>query len=252
MDEHRPKNQEIRHWIMFSDLASAKHNECCEILDEEAHHALKVKRVRLHDTVGVLDAQGHQAAATVTQIAGSRSKPILTIQIDQIQSFAPIAPIIEIYAALPKGDRLDRMIDQLAQLGVTTFRPLLCQRSQRKPSTIRTEKLERIAAEATKQCRRPWVLQINDPILFADAINDPDAVIADAAGELWSPAVQPRRTVVLIGPEGGFSPDERALISATGVPLVRFGLFVLRIESAAAAASAIILSTPPQSRGTPK
>jgi 16S rRNA (uracil1498-N3)-methyltransferase len=251
MDEHRPKNQEIQHWIMFSDLASAKHNECCEMLDEEAHHALKVKRVRLHDTVGVLDGQGHHATATVTQIAGSRSKPTLTIQIEQIQSFAPIAPIIEIFAALPKGDRLDRMIDQLAQLGVSTFRPLLCERSQRKPSTIRPEKLERIATESTKQCRRPWAIQINDPIPFADAINDPDAVVADAAGIPWNPSTASQRTAILIGPEGGFSPAERALMSATGVPLVRFGLFVLRIESAAAAASAIVLSNAPQPRGTP-
>ena len=236
-------HHQIQHHLVFSDLASASVNDLVELVGQEVHHAVRVKRVKENHTVGVLDAAGTTATATVHSIAGSRSKPTLTLKITALDHHKPILPAIEVFAALPKGDRLDRMIDQLSQLGVTKFRPLICQRSQRKPETVRVDKLERIALEAAKQCQRPWVLNLDEPITFADAIKDPDAIIADASGEQAVQYPSPARVVLLIGPEGGWSDEERDQIIATKMPVMRFGLFVLRIEAAACAASAIVLSS---------
>ncbi len=235
-------HHQIQHHLVFSDLASAAVNDLIELVGQEVHHAVRVKRIKEDATVGVLDGTGTTATATVHSIAGSRSKPTLTLKIAALDHHKPISPAIEVFAALPKGDRLDRMIDQLSQLGVTKFRPLLCQRSQRKPETVRIDKLDRIALEAAKQCHRPWVLNFDKPITFADAIKDPDAILADASGKKSVQYPSPTRVVLLIGPEGGWSDQERDLLATTNVPIVRFGVFVLRIEAAACAASAIVLA----------
>jgi 16S rRNA (uracil1498-N3)-methyltransferase len=232
----------ITHHVMFSDLQQAAAGDSIEISAQEAHHAVRVKRVNINDQVGVLDGQGRIASGNIRSIAGSKSKPTISIELNQIRLFGPITPRVEIFAALPKGDRLDRMIDQLSQLGVSAFTPLICNRSQRKPETIRPEKLERIAIEASKQCHRPWALEINDPVAFPDAIQDPDAILADASGNAIDPSITRSRYVILIGPEGGWSDSEKEMITATGLPIIRFGLFVLRIEAAACAASANVLS----------
>ncbi len=228
---------------MFSDLASVEANDHIQISGAEAHHAVRVKRINTGQKIGLIDGCGRIASATLTDIAGSKSKPRITIEIAQITRHPKPTPAVEIWSALPKGDRLDRMIDQISQIGVAAYRPLLCDRSQRKPDTIRTDKLERIAVEAAKQCRRPWVLDIQAPISFADAIKDPDAVIADASGDHFVQESAKSRVVLLIGPQGGWSDDEREQFAALSLPTYRFGLYVLRIEAAACAASAIVLAT---------
>jgi len=232
----------IEHTIAFSDLAGAKPGEGIEIIGDEAHHAARVKRVRVGDQIRLLDGQGRIGCGQVREIVGSRSKPRLIVDLTEINTYPPITPIVEIWSALPKADRLDRMIDQLTQIGVTRFRALICDRSQRKPETVRPEKLTRIALEACKQCHRPWSLDIGDPIGFDQAIQDPDALLADASGEPLAAGRVPERVVVLIGPEGGWSDAERAKFGATGRGGIRFGLFVFRIESAACAISSVMFA----------
>ncbi len=245
-----PVEHPIQHCVSFSDLRALAPNDSFELIGPEAHHAARVKRIRIDQQVGVLDGQGRIGIGYVRGIAKSKSKPSITIELQTIEVFGPISPRVEIWSALPKGDRLDRMIDQLTQLGVSTFRPLLCDRSQRKPETIRQDKLERIVIEAAKQCHRPWNLKIDDPITFAQAINDPDVVLADASGDSWLGLEGSNtRIVLLIGPEGGWSDAERAQINATQVRMIRFGVFVLRIEAAACAASSVVLSRAPAGQG---
>jgi 16S rRNA (uracil1498-N3)-methyltransferase len=227
---------------MFSDLAQTQAGQRIEIAGPEAHHTARVKRVRPGERIGMLDGIGCAGSGILHSVGGSKSSPVLLIDLESHEMQAPITPHIEVYAALPKGDRLDRMIDQLAQYGVRVFRPLICDRSQRKADSARPDKLGRIADEAIKQCRRAWGMQIGEPIAFKDAVGDPDAIIADASGPCWDAQRDAApRSVLLIGPEGGWSPKERDLFGATGLPVRRFGLFVLRIEAAASAASAIVL-----------
>lgn len=249
MPQPTPKPRPIQHYLAFSDLRSVPLNQTFEIVGPEAHHAARVKRIRTNEQVGILDGQGHIGTGFVQSIAGSKSKPTITIELASIEYFAPTTPRIEVWSALPKGDRLDRMIDQLSQIGVSTFRPLLCDRSQRKPETIRIDKLERIALESAKQCHRPWTLELSEPISFADALKDPDIMLADASGPNLVQDPPRQRVVLLIGPEGGWSDAERDQIAATSVPICRFGLFVLRIEAAACAASAILLASAPITTG---
>jgi 16S rRNA (uracil1498-N3)-methyltransferase len=235
---------QLAHCLLFSDLAQIKPGDSVEISGEEAHHAARVKRVRLGERLGLLNGNGTVAIGTLGHVGGSKSKPLLHIEIEHVETQAPCQPDVEIWSALPKGDRLDRMIDQLTQIGVSTYRPLMCDRSQRKPETIRPEKLERIANEAMKQCRRAWKLNIDDPIDLQAALSEPDIILADALGPVWGqPNDSRQRTVILVGPEGGWSNTERGLFVETNVPIRRFGMFVMRIEAAASASASIVMGS---------
>lgn len=235
----------IAHCVMFSDLASARAGDALEIGADEAHHAVRVKRLRTGETVGVLDGCGRFAIGTLDEIAGSRSKPLLNIGLQSVEVVDPIRPALSVYAALPKGDRLDRMIDQLTQIGVSAFHPLLCEHAQRKPDNYRPEKLERIVEEAMKQSRRAWRMEIGDPIALNDAIEKPGAIVADASGEVWGPEdTLSTNPTLIVGPEGGWSNTERELIVNSGVRVCRFGMLVMRIETAAVTGASVLMNTP--------
>jgi len=230
------------HCVIFSDLARVKAGEQVEIGGEQAHHAVRVKRLRPGEAVGLIDGAGAVAHGVLSGVGGSKNRPTLRVQVRAVERVEPLAPRLEILAPAPKGDRLDRMIDQLTQLGVAAYRPLMCEHAQRKPETIRVDKLDRIGHEAMKQCRRAWAMEIGEPIGFTDALSDPDAVVADASGASLSPGEVRERVALLIGPEGGWSPGERRAIEDAGVPKRWFGPFVLRIEAAACAATAIVMA----------
>ncbi len=243
-----PTDDPIAHCVLFSDLSRVKIGDPIEVAGQEAHHAARVKRVRPGERIGLLDGEGHHASGTLQSVGGSRSNPVLDIRVDHWEQTAPISPVVEVAAALPKGDRLDRMIDLLAQIGVTRYCPLICDRSQRRAETVRPDKLMRISDEAMKQCRRPWRMEIGEPIAFESAIQDPAAVVADASGPVWCGAADfSSRTLILVGPEGGWSNAERQVFVDTQARVRRFGLFVLRIEAAAAAASAMVICSNPES-----
>ncbi|MGV6814090.1 MAG: RsmE family RNA methyltransferase [Phycisphaerales bacterium] len=241
-----PRSDSISHTLMFSDLAAADPASLIRIQGPEAHHAVRVKRIRAGEKVRVLDGIGSIATGTLSEIVGSKSRPEITIELETIVHHPKPSPAVEIWSALPKGDRLDRMIDQLSQIGISTYRPLLCDRSQRKPETIRLDKLQRIAREASKQCQRPWTLEIGEPIAFAEALAQPGVILADASGGAF-PDTQINcsitdPTIILIGPEGGWSDAERTRFGATSVPVYRFGSYILRIEAAACSAGSIVLN----------
>ncbi len=131
------------------------------------------------------------------------------------------------------------MIDQLSQLGAAAWRPLLTARGER--TDFRTDRLERIAEEAAKQCGRAWTLEIGPPLPIAEALALPGALLADAAGRPASPLLG-EAAALLVGPEGGFTPEEIAAADAAGVPRLRLGAHILRIETAAAAGAAALLA----------
>jgi 16S rRNA (uracil1498-N3)-methyltransferase len=238
------RDAQLAHCLMFSDLGTLVPGDQLEIGGDEAHHAARVKRLRPGERVGLIADQGRYAIATLEAIGGSRSKPLLNITLDQVASEPALSPVLDVYAALPKGDRLDRMIDQLVQIGARSFRPLLCDHAQRKPDTYRPDKLQRIAEEAQKQCRRVWGMQIAPPISFQEAIQDRDALIADASGTPWAAITQPQpRTALIVGPEGGWSNTERGQFVETGARVCRFGMLIMRIETAAVVAASVIMNT---------
>lgn len=226
---------------------------------DEAHHALAVKRLRPGEPVELLDARGGLAAAHFQGEAPGRPRRdrAILVHLTSVRHLPPPTPDLTVFTALPKGDRIDDLVDALAQLGAAAWAPLLTRRAVVHPREARLDRLERIALEAMKQCGRPWPLRLDPPATPADLLASPRRlVVADAAGMPYAPpaAPDPRPIALLIGPEGGWDAAELADFAAAGAALHRFGPHVMRIATAAAAACAIVLDAElrgPRDRGLP-
>jgi 16S rRNA (uracil1498-N3)-methyltransferase len=170
----------------------------------------------------VRDAPGIGGGGTVE--SERRAEPALTV------AFAPV-----------KGERPEWVVQKLTELGIDRIVPLRSERSVVRWNGARGKatvgKLRRVAREAAAQCRRVWLPEITDTVHFSelrDLGGDGEVVLAQLSGD--RPSV--RQHVVAVGPEGGWSSDELA----SGLPTVGFGLSVLRAETAAVTAGALLAS----------
>jgi 16S rRNA (uracil1498-N3)-methyltransferase len=151
--------------------------------------------------------------------------------------------------AWPKDARGEDMLGRLVQHGVARIRPLLTERTGAERRAGRRTRLERLMREHLKQCGRAWLPVLDEPAPL-------EAVLAELVEALPAPPVHldPRAAAslatvlaedggrpsvgLLVGPEGGWSPAEEALMAASGTRSARLGPHVLRIETAAEAAAA--------------
>lgn len=214
------------------------------VAEDEAAHALRVKRLRIGDPVQLLDGLGSIADGTVAALGTANRRASLSVYVTAIGHVPELLPRVEIWAATPKGARVDEMVEGLSEVGAASWTPLRSSRSIVEPRPTKLDRLSRLAIESSKQCGRAWLLRILPERLFMDAILPaPDTLIllADSSGTpLGSPTSAPPPSVrVLVGPEGGWTPEELAQAHAAAVPIISFGPHAMRIETAAVAIAAI-------------
>jgi 16S rRNA (uracil1498-N3)-methyltransferase len=140
-----------------------------------------------------------------------------------------------------KGERPEWVVQKLTELGIDRIVPLFSERSVVRWSGTRgaatVDRLRRVAREAAAQCRRVWLPDVGATVRFAElpALGGPgEVVLAQLSGDRPTAA----QRVVAVGPEGGWSTEELA----SGLPTVGFGLSVLRAETAAVTAGALMAS----------
>lgn len=190
----------------------------------------------------LLDGQGRVAQATLTG-----SDPHTAVcKINAVELVPQTAATLELATAIAKGPRGDAMVNDLAQLGVDRLIPLITQRSVVDPKPAKLGRFAKAAAQAAKQSGRAWFMQINPTMRYGSALDcdaglklvaDPYATpIADLPTRLDSVSV----VRVIIGPEGGLTDSELAAARDAGFVPWAFSPNVLRIETAAAAAVAIL------------
>lgn len=222
-----------------------------EVGGEEAHHAVKSKRLAAGDSVGLLDGRGRVATARIEGVEkAGKGDWRLRLAVGEVEQAEPVRPWLEIVAAAPKGPRLEGMIDQLSQAGASSWRPLASDRVVVDPREGKLDRMGRVAKEAAKQCGRAYLMAIGGRMTLARALAAPDedgakarVLIADAGGAPISKALagEPGGSVrVLVGPEGGWTDEERALAIAGGATAVGLGPHVLRTETAAVVAAALV------------
>jgi 16S rRNA (uracil1498-N3)-methyltransferase len=206
------------------------------VTGDQAKHAVRVKRLRPGERVNVLDGRGN-----IWEAAVAEARRDLVLELGERSELPAVRPHIELCSAAPKGPRLDKMIDQLAQLGVAAWRPLHTKLGVVEPGENKIERMRRIAAETVKQALLPRPMHIDEAVPMDEALStDAPILVADAMGEPYTPTGA-ERLRLLVGPEGGFTEDEYAQMSSAGVRLVSLGPTTLRIETAAVAAAAIVL-----------
>lgn len=149
---------------------------------------------------------------------------------------------LTIVQALLKGDALEEVVRQATEIGVTRFRLVLTERCvARDISERKLDRLRAIAREAAEQSERGRVPAVDAPIALAGAFGSDAVLLYERDAPLRLSAVEPPGAVI-IGPEGGFTDVEVAAASGAGVAVAGLGPRILRSQSVAAAAAAIVLS----------
>jgi len=226
----------MKHAVYLPD-ARPEHGELV-VEGEEGRHAVRVKRLREGDGVEVLTGAGVRLTTRVLEATRR-----LRLSVLGSQEVRPEEPAVEICSPPPKGPRLGDMIDQLSQVGATSWRPLKAAFAAERLTPARRERLERVAIEAMKQCRRAWLLEIGPELAVAEALvigPGADLLVADASGEPYEPAPGALAVRVLVGPEGGWRADELETARRAGARVCRFGPHVMRLETAAVVAGAAV------------
>ena len=203
----------------------------------EAHHLATVSRLRVGEAVILFNGDGGEYPGHVAEV-GKRQ---VTLELaDRVTPERELSIHLEVAAPLPKGDRMQFLIEKLTELGVTRFVPLLCERSFANPREGKVEKLERYVIEASKQCGRNRLMEISEPVRWTDYVLPREnelRVLAHPDG-MGNGLGASNALRCAVGPEGGFTDGEIALGSANGWQLVTFGPRILRIETAAIALAA--------------
>ncbi|HEX2038310.1 MAG TPA: RsmE family RNA methyltransferase [Acidimicrobiales bacterium] len=193
------------------------------VSDDDRHHLARVLRLRAGETVSVSDGRGGWRLCTWTD--DSAPAPVG----DVVREPAPHPPVT-VAVPLLKGDRTEWTVQKLTEVGVDRIVPFVPGRAVVRSRNL--ERLRRVAREAAMQSRRAWLPEVVEPVAFAEAAALPGAALAEPGGD--PPSLE--RPTVLVGPEGGWTPEERAC----GLPAVGLGPTVLRAETAAVVAAALL------------
>ena len=201
--------------------------------DDTEHHLRRVLRLRDGDTVSITDGQGRWCLAIVildgNALALETSCPVVVEP--------PPIRTITIAAAMPKGDRLDWMVQKVTELGVDRLVLLHAEHSvvRWKPDRVEHQlaRLQRIADEALRQSRRVQRMTVAAPVVATDVLGH--FVVAEPGGR----TLRAGDTAVAVGPEGGWSATELAVCRDR----IDLGPTILRTETAAVAVSALCVAS---------
>lgn len=198
-----------------------------ELDDADRHHLARVLRLRAGDVIGVADGQGGWRLARF----GPTLEPAGPVQEEPV-----VSPSIGVAFALVKGERPELVVQKLTELGVDVIVPFAAARSVVQWDADRAARhhgrLVKVAREAAMQCRRTRLPVVEPLRTFADVMGRAGAALATLGGQVLTLATP----FVAVGPEGGWSPEELA----APVPHVGLAPYVLRSETAAIAAGAML------------
>lgn len=213
---------------------------------EQARHARKVLRLRDGDAVELFDGSGAVAAGRL-RVAGKAS----AVAIEHRRQEQRPTPWVELAVAMPKGARADVLVEKVSELGADRVIPLRTERSVVEVGEAKEERLRRMAVESAKQSGRAYLMEIGGAQELGELllenktreglrlIADPNGLGTIGAAQLLGTLDKVERVIVLIGPEGGWTEDEREAAWEAGFVPWRMGPYTLRVETAAMAATAL-------------
>jgi 16S rRNA (uracil1498-N3)-methyltransferase len=233
----------------FYIAPTAWNQESLQLDEAEAHHALNVLRLKAGDRVVVFDGRGREATVEV----GEGSRKSLPFRVVHAAKTPPLPCRIVLAQAVPKGKNMDLIIQKATELGAAEIAPLLSERTvvrveeEKGEAEAKREKWQAIAIEAAKQCGQNWLPTIGLPKspkeFLAERAKDfdllwiaslqPDARHPRVWLREFAPSAGPKSALVLVGPEGDFTPAEIAMAKAAGCRPITLGPIVLRTETAA-------------------
>ncbi len=173
--------------------------------------------------IGAIDTEGHVRLLETQEVPKSRFSLVIA-------------------AAVPKGERADWMFQKLTELGVSMIIPLKTEHAVVLPREAKQERWRRILIEACKQSKQAWLPELTPLSTIEQALKREAKLklLLDSAGKPLKDILQsmPKSVLAFIGPEGGFTDEEKALLQRAECIPVSLGEQVLRIETAAMALAA--------------
>ena len=211
------------------------------IAGSDAHKILHVLRLRGGDTIELVDSAAQLFEATL-QIDADR----VAARLERVcERGGASVVVVDVAQGVPKGQKMDFVVEKLTELGVSSIVPLYSERTVvRDVGASKLERWRRLALTAAQQCGRTEVPAIADPVGFDDLlarmpsydvvlfpweVAEPQALRERLPGMLENA----RRVLVVVGPEGGFSHGEAERARASGAHLISLGSRILRTETAA-------------------
>lgn len=233
-------------------LAPIAHPEPLEVgrtvsLDPKALAALDRREVNVSEAFTIADASGAFFRASLKSAQGQAL-------IYEALLGSPESPAqITLFCAVLARQRMITVTQKAAELGCVSLVPVLTEHSVQRGPALQKEKpwaWRGQALKGSRQCRRGSVMQVTEPLELQKALASSEWRLASARyvlddrgpapAELTAEAAQPGRYALLVGPEGGFSDEERAQIAAAGASTLRLGSRVLRAETAVFAGLAVL------------
>jgi len=211
--------------------------ENLSLVDQEAQHCSRVLRSKVGDEINVMDGVGNSYKAIITEIGRNNvTADIIHTEFHQAPNFPTVA-----FGLIKNTTRMEWLVEKLTEIGVSTIIPIISARSERRH--LKAERLQKVIVSASKQSLKYHLPVLREAQSFKQYIQNIHAeeekknlFIASYNPdnkELWEYTQKAVPSVILIGPEGDFSPEEVDMAKSTGAIGVNLGPSRLRAETAA-------------------
>lgn len=214
----------------------------------EAHHARNVLRLESGNKAVVFDGEGREVTAEITTIGISK------IQLRKLHEMRtpPLRCRITLGQAIPKGKNMELIVQKAVEIGAGEILPLISDRTivrlADEEAAQKQVKWQTVAVEAAKQCGQNWLPRVRRPVTLAQLFTERPQFDLQLIGSLQTDAVhlkkiladyeaqhsrRPASVLMVVGPEGDFTPAELNLARANGCRPITLGPIILRVETAA-------------------
>jgi 16S rRNA (uracil1498-N3)-methyltransferase len=221
-----------------------------KIAGAEAKHAISVRRLQVGEAISVSDGQGQKARGKVSQL----SKDFLELNVESVENIERPKPQLILVQALAKGDRDEMAVQACTELGIQKVIPW---QSERSVSIWKPEKQDRhrlrwqtIATEAAKQSLRPFIPEVEQVLAtreLTERLKQFDLTLVldpTSSTSLTSVPLSGHQSIaIVVGPEGGISPEELGQFGSAGLSLVGLGSGILRTSTAGVAVVSYLQAT---------
>ena len=227
------------------------HRDALALTGSEAHHAGDVLRMKRGEKLVLFNGRGREITAEIVDLGGGE---IRLRKLHEAET-PPLRCRIVLGQAVPKGKNMDLIMQKAVEIGAAEIAPIISDRTivqvDSESATQKQAKWQQIAIEAAKQCGQNWLPRVHAPRKLAEFFDtatsnagfdlrligslQPDAqhlkkILADYSSEHEH---RPQSVLMLVGPEGDFTPAELALARRHGCRPITLGPIVLRVETAA-------------------
>ena len=221
-----------------------------ELSKEELHHLQNVLRIKNDSEIIVFDGRGKEYLALFKEDESGFFAEIIRETTEEREAVLKI----KLFQGVPKGEKMELIIQKCTELGVSEIIPVLSSRCvvqlEEGKAEKKRQRWQKIAEEAAKQCRRSMIPPVRKPSKFSEIIAD--LCLEDDSVVLWEnedslslrealESFEQSELNIFVGPEGGWSEEEIAALQEKGVRSVTLGKRILRTETAAITATVIAL-----------